>query len=224
MKTTVLIADDHAIVREGLRTMLESQPDMEVVTSVTDGREALEFAQKLRPDIVIMDIAMPKLNGIDATAKICKVLPEVKVIILSMHDTAEHVHRAFQAGAKSYLLKESTGWELLNAIRTVSSGRRYLSRSIDARELDRQEGSGSPLQRLSRREREILQLVVEGHSSTEIGRLIALSSKTVDSYRSRLMQKLAIGDVTGLVKFAIQFGLTELQQVPQQPPDIQHHI
>jgi DNA-binding NarL/FixJ family response regulator len=213
LKTRVLIADDHAIVREGLRTMLAAQNDMEVIGSVVDGREALAQTRELLPEVVIMDIAMPKLNGIDATTQICRVLPETKVIILSMHDTAEHVHRAFQAGAKGYLLKESTGWELLDAVRSVRLGRRYLSQGIDARGLDRQGGKseGSPLQRLSRRELEILQLVVEGRSSVEIGRLISLSPKTVDSYRSRLMQKLAIDDVTGLVKFAIQFGLTELR-------------
>lgn len=213
MTITVLVADDHGVFREGLRMLLDSQPDLSVVGEVADGRAAVELALELAPAVVVMDLAMPLLNGIDATAQIVERNEGIKVVMLSMHSTVEHVYRALQAGALGYLRKESAGREVVEAIRTVAAGRRYLSQKITASEVDsyiRQRSVDSPLESLSQREREILQLIVEGRSGVDIARQLKLSPKTVDTYRSRLMQKLGIADLPGLVKFALQHGLTTL--------------
>ncbi len=217
MSITVLLADDHAVVRDGLRYMLEAQSDIKVVGDAANGRDAVRQAGKLCPDVVIADIAMPELNGIAAAREISEVCPGSQVIILSMHSTTEHVFRALQAGARGYLLKESAGIEVVNAVRAVHAGRRYLSDKISEQLVDdyvqqRQAAQAkSPLARLSSRERQVLQLVVEGRSSAEIAEILFLSPKTVDTYRSRLMHKLGISDLPALVKFAIQHGLTPLQ-------------
>jgi len=216
MRITVFLADDHTVVRDGLRLLLEAQPDIEVVGDTDNGRSAVQRIAQLRPDIAIIDIAMPDLNGIEATRQICKTAPSTQVIILSMHSTTEHIFHALQGGARGYLLKESAGFELVNAVRTVHSGRRYLSDKISDLIIDdylhwRQEAEATPLSRLSSREREVLQLVAEGKSSLEIAGVLCLSPKTVDTYRSRLMNKLGIDDLAGLVKFAIQHGLTPLE-------------
>lgn len=211
---SVVLADDHAIVRDGLRMILEAQGDITVVGDAADGRQAVRLIQQLRPDVAVIDIAMPELNGIEATHEIRQTCPETQVIILSMYGTAEHVFRALQAGAQGYLLKESAGMEVVEAVRAVHAGRRYLSRRISDTVIDdylRQRQAAerkSPLERLTPREREILQLVVEGKSSAEIGDILSLSLKTVETYRSRLMQKLGIKDLPSLVKFAIQHGIT----------------
>lgn len=217
MRITIFLADDHAVVRDGLRALLEEQPDFEVVGDAANGRETVRRVGPCCPDVVVMDIAMPELNGIEATRQIHEVCPTTQVIILSMHATTEHIFRALQAGARGYLLKESAGSEVINAVRAVQAGHRYLSQKISEKVIDdylhqRQAGERkSPLASLSPREREILQLVVEGKSSAEIAELLSLSPKTVDTYRSRLMQKLGIGDLPTLVKFAIQHGLTSLE-------------
>jgi DNA-binding NarL/FixJ family response regulator len=213
MTITVLIADDHAVVRDGLRLLLENQPDISVIGEVADGREAVDAALRLKPDVVVMDLAMPHLNGADATAQILEKQESTRVVMLSMHSTAEHVFRALQAGALGYLRKESAGSEVVDAVRTVHAGRRYLSQKITESVVDdyiRKRSVESPLESLSQREREILQLLVEGRSGIEIARLLHVSPKTVDTYRSRMMQKLGIGDLPGLVKFALQHGLTTL--------------
>lgn len=213
MTITVLIADDHAVVRDGLRLLLENQSDIRVVGEVADGREAVEATVRLKPDVVLMDLAMPLLNGADATATIMERRESSKIVILSMHSTVEHVFRALQAGALGYLRKESAGNEVVDAVRAVYAGRRYLSQKITESVVDdyvRKRAEESPLESLSQREREILQMLVEGRSGTEIARLLHLSPKTVDTYRSRMMQKLGIGDLPGLVKFALQHGLTTL--------------
>jgi DNA-binding NarL/FixJ family response regulator len=213
MTITVLIADDHAVVRDGLRLLLENQSDIRVIGEVADGREAVDAAWRLKPDVVVMDLAMPHLNGAAATAQILEKQESTRVVMLSMHSTAEHVFRALQAGALGYLRKESAGSEVVDAIRTVHAGRRYLSQKITESVVDdyiRKRAVESPLESLSQREREILQLLVEGRSGTEIARLLHVSPKTVDTYRSRMMQKLGIGDLPGLVKFALQHGLTTL--------------
>jgi len=217
MSITVFLADDHAVVRDGLRVLLEAQPDIRVIGDAANGRETVRLVVQLCPDVVVMDIAMPELNGIEAARKIGQVCPSTQVIILSMHSTTEHVFQALQAGARGYLLKESAGIEVVNAVRAVHADRRYLSQKISDGLVDdyvrqRQAAEAkSPLARLSPREREVLQLVVEGKSNAEIADILSLSLKTVETYRSRLMQKLGISDLPGLVKFAIQHGLTPLE-------------
>jgi len=217
MSITVFLADDHAVVRDGLRVLLEALPDIKVIGDAANGRETVRRVARLCPDVVVMDIAMPELNGIEAAREITQVCPSTQVIILSMHSTTEHVFRALQAGARGYLLKESAGIEVVNAVRAVHAGRRYLSLKISDSLIDdyvhqRQAAeTSSPLARLSPRERQVLQLVVEGKSSAEIASILSLSLKTVETYRSRLMQKLGISDLPSLVKFAIQHGLTPLE-------------
>jgi DNA-binding NarL/FixJ family response regulator len=214
---TVFVADDHAVVRDGLRALLEAQPDIRVIGDAADGREAVGQVARLGPDVAVIDIAMPELNGIEAAQGIGEVCPSTQIIILSMHSTTEHIFRALQAGARGYLLKESAGIEVVNAVRAVHAGHRYLSQKISDRLIDdyvrqRQAAEArSPLARLSSREREVLQLVVEGKSSAEIADTLSLSVKTVETYRSRLMLKLDISDLPGLVKFAVQHGLTPIE-------------
>jgi DNA-binding NarL/FixJ family response regulator len=217
LKIRVLVADDHAIVREGLGTMLGNQPDMVVVGLAANGRDAIRMVDEYQPDVAIMDISMPELNGIDAISQMLPRHPSIKVIVLSIHETKPYVNRALKAGARGYLLKETAGLEVLEAVRAVYSGERYLSQrisdlltDISFRSLD---GSKevSPLEQLSSRESEILQLVAEGKTSQEIGERLSISSKSVDTYRSRLMRKIGVKDVAGLVKFAIQHGVISLE-------------
>lgn len=210
---SILLADDHAIVRDGLRMLLEAQGDLKVIGSVADGREAVEQTRRLRPNVVVMDISMPEMNGIEAARAICERVPETRILILSMQGSSEHVYRALQAGARGYLLKHAAGTELVTAVRTLHAGRRYLSEEMNEAVFAEYLSKGqkaSPLEQLSPRERDILQLIVEGKSNAEAARILCLSVKTVETYRSRMMQKLGIGDLAGLVKFAIEHGLTQL--------------
>jgi DNA-binding NarL/FixJ family response regulator len=210
LKIRVLLADDHAVMRDGLQALLQTAADIEVVGSVGNGREALATAATLKPDVVIMDITMPDMNGIEAAGLLRDKHPEIRIVMLSMHSSSEHVYRALSAGATGYLLKESAGEDIVSAVRAVHAGQTYMSNALETlerRSTSRAHGAG-PLASLSARERQVLQLVVEGLSSAEIATLIHLSPKSVDTYRSRLMKKLGIDDVTGLVKFAIQHGLT----------------
>jgi DNA-binding NarL/FixJ family response regulator len=217
MSITVFLADDHAVVRDGLRFLLDAQPDIRVIGDAGNGREAMQQVPELCPDVVVMDIAMPELNGIETTRRIAETCPSARSIILSMHSTSEHVFRALQAGASGYLLKECAGVEVADAVRAVHAGHRYLSAAISDKLIDdyvRQRQSAKargPLERLSPREWEVLQLIVDGASNDEIAGLLCLSPKTVVTYRSRLMQKLDIGDLPTLIKFAIQHGLTSLE-------------
>jgi len=204
----VLIADDHALMREGLRALLASVADIAVVAEVGNGQEAVRRAEELKPDVVIMDIAMPVLNGIEAAGILQRACPATRIVMLSMHSSSEHVYRALDAGATGYLLKESAGAEVAAAVRSVHAGGRYLSRSIAHLVQEWGTRDASPLERLSVRERQVLQLVVEGRSSAEIARIVHLSPKTVETYRSRIMTKLDVGDLPALVKFAVQHGLT----------------
>jgi len=213
----VLIVDDHRVILDGLRLLLETNEDIKVLGEAVNGREAVRKAKELNVDIVIMDIAMSELNGIEATMQIRKSSADTRVIILSMHSTTVHITRALKAGAQGYLLKESTGTELLDAVRAVFAGHRYMSQKISDILIDdlvdHPGGSleGPPLECLSPREREIMQLVVEGKTSAEIANMIFLSPKTVETYRSRLMQKLGIKNLPDLVKFSIQKGLIPLE-------------
>jgi DNA-binding NarL/FixJ family response regulator len=213
----VFIADDHAMMREGLRLIIEAERDISVVGEAADGRQAVRLIQRLAPDVVIMDIAMPILNGIEAAGQILDSKTFTRIIILSMHSSKEHIFRALEAGAKGYLLKESAGNELVKAIRAVYAGNRFLSDRISQTVIEdyihqrTADSEESPIKRLSPREREVLQLVVEGKSSAEIASNLFLSPKTIETYRSRLMHKLGIKDLPGLVKFAIQHGMTSVE-------------
>jgi DNA-binding NarL/FixJ family response regulator len=207
----VFLADDHAVMRDGLRLLLEAQPDLRVVGEAATGREAVRLVSMRHPDVVIMDIAMADLNGVEATRQIRARAPDTQVVMLSMYSNEEHVVRSLQAGALGYVLKEAAGADVVDAVRAASIGRQYLSPKIAAaRGPARREGV-SPLQSLSAREREILQLIVEGRSSAQIAAILRLSPKTVDTYRSRLMRKLGLHDLASLVRFAIQQGLISLE-------------
>jgi len=217
LKIRVLVADDHAIIREGLRVMLGNQPDMEVVGTAANGREAVGLVDEHVPDVVVIDISMPELNGIEAIAQILPRHPHIKVIVLSIHETKPYVYRTLKAGAKGYLIKETAGLEVVDAVRAVYRGERYLSQRISDLLTDvsfrnlEVSMEVSPLEQLSPREREILQLVAEGKTSQEIAVRLSISPKTVDTYRSRLMGKIGVEDMAGLVKFAIQHGVISLE-------------
>jgi DNA-binding NarL/FixJ family response regulator len=213
---SVFLADDHAVVRDGLKTLLDIEDNIDVVGTASNGRQAVRMITKLSPDVAVMDISMPELNGIEATRQVLDECPDTRVIILSMHATKEYIQRALQAGAKGYLLKESAGAEVVKAVRSVNAGNRYLVQSVaevlidDYIEGGPVDASTDPLGQLSTREREILQLVVEGNVSAKIADKLCLSPKTVETYRSRIMTKLKIKDIPGLVKFAIRNGLISL--------------
>jgi len=215
MSIKVVLADDHAIVRDGLRALLEARPGISVVGDAPDGNQVLDQVKELQPDVVVMDILMPELNGIEATKKILESSPQVRIIILSMLGTADHVFRALQAGVRGFLLKESAGREVVDAVEAVYSGDMYFSRPITNTLVNdymqmRQETDADTIEKLSLRENEILCLVVEGKTSAEIGRDLHLSPKTVESYRSRIMQKLGVSDLPELIKYAIKHGLISL--------------
>ena len=212
MPVRILIADDHAVIREGLKIILEAQGSMTVVGEAINGRDALEKSLALKPDVIIMDITMPDMNGIEATRLIHAQLPAVRIIILSMHHSREHVFRAIQAGASAYLLKESAGTCVFAAVQAVMKGGSYFSEGVEPPPNIVKAGNKSripsPLESLSQREREVLQLVVEGNTSAEIAEFLGLSPKSVETYRSRLMLKLGVGNVPSLVKFALLHGIT----------------
>jgi DNA-binding NarL/FixJ family response regulator len=215
----VMLADDHALFREGVRSLLATQPDMEVVGEVEDGRAAVQQAAALRPDVVLMDITMPHLDGIEATRQIAQRDPSVRVLVLTMHDNEDVFLRALGAGAAGYVLKRSGGLELMGAIRSTFEGNSYLSPYL-AKALmhdylqrsDREEGPADPPpgKRLSGREQEILKLIAEGNSSREIAEMLDLSVKTVHNHRTRLMTKLDIHRNADLVKYAIRLGMVEV--------------
>ncbi len=212
----VVLADDHALVRAGIRALLEKLPGLAVVGEAGDGREALALVKQHRPDVVLMDVTMPGLNGLDAADRIAKEYPEVRVIVLSMHENEEYYWRALKAGAAGYLLKKAASVELETAIRQVVGGELYLSREISDRLVKKfsREGLGdqkSPLEQLTGRQREILQLIAEGQNTKQIGELLQVSPKTVEYHRLKLMDCLNVHDVPGLVRFALRVGL-----IPQE--------
>src|SRR5580693_2174967 len=196
----ILVVDDHGIVREGLTLLLDKQGHMKVVGAAGDGKQAVFEAKRLKPDVVVMDLVLPELSGIDATLRILDALPNTRVVILSVCDTSEHVFRALRAGARGYVLKEGAGAEIACAVQAVFDGTRYLSPRITGVLIDGLIGNSSPrspIERLSRREREVMHLTVEGASSADIAQQLSLSRKTVDTYRSRLMEKLGVENLTG---------------------------
>ena len=198
------------MMRDGLKALLSASVGIQIIAEAGDGRDAVRRAMEVKPDIVIMDISMPGLNGVEAARLLHEKCPETRIVMLSMHSSSEHVFRAFQAGATGYLLKESASAEVVAAVRAVHAGRRYLARSLGALDPSLQTATGpaSPLDSLSTRERQVLQLVVEGHSSSAIAAVVHLSPKSVETYRSRLMKKLGVKDIPALVKFAVEHGLT----------------
>jgi DNA-binding NarL/FixJ family response regulator len=212
MAIRVLIADDHGVVAEGLKHLVEAQADIEVIGVVGDGREAVRLARETQPDVVLMDLSMPELNGADATRAILERDAKCRVIVLSMYAEREYVRRALRAGAVGYVVKRSAAKEVVEAIRAVHAGQRYLSPRIADVVIDdySAEERDDPLGRLSAREREVLQLLAEGKTGAEIAQRLSLSPKTVETYRARLVEKLGIRDVAGLVRFAIQHGIVSL--------------
>jgi DNA-binding NarL/FixJ family response regulator len=217
MSITIFLADDHAVLRDSLQFLLGAQADFTVVGVAGNGRDAVQQVAQLRPDVAILDIAMPEMNGIEAARQIRQVCSSTQVIILSMHRTPEHISQALQAGAQGYLVKESASDEVIEAVRAVHAGKRYMSQGLSDVAIEyyvslhRDDAVRSRLDSLTAREREILQLLAEGRSSPEIADLLSLSPRTVDSYRSRIMQKLDIHHLPGLVRFAIQHGLIPLE-------------
>jgi len=212
MPIRILIADDHGVVAEGLKQLVEAESDMQVVALVGDGREAVQQARDTQPDVVLMDLSMPELNGADATRAILQRDPKCRVIVLSMYAQREYVRRALKAGAAGYVVKRSAAKEVVEAIRAVHAGQRYLSPRVADVGLEdyTDDKQDDPLARLSAREREVLQLLAEGRTGAEIAQRLSLSQKTVETYRARLVEKLGIRDLAGLVRFAIQRGLVSL--------------
>jgi len=210
MNFRVLIADDHGIVRQGLRALLEKSPDVSVIGEASDGREAVRLAAELRPNIVVMDIAMPMLNGVDATSQILSRDPEIKIIILSMHSDESYILRALSAGAKGYLLKDSAEGDILPAVQTVAEGRPYFSPVIASTLLDeylqtmKKNKVRDSYDLLSEREKEVLQLLAEGKSNKEVASLLNLSPYTIESHRTSLMQKLNLHNTAEIVLYAVR--------------------
>jgi DNA-binding NarL/FixJ family response regulator len=215
--TSVFLADDHTVVREGLRAYLEAEPDITVIGEAGNGRDAVELVASLEPDVAVLDIGMPGLNGIEATEEILEMDTSTRVIILSMHSTNEYVFRALQVGASGFVAKDSAGRELVNAVQTVHRGHRFLSQDVSDQLLEdyvvRREAleEQSPVEQLSEREEQILRQLVDGRTTSQIASSLSLSTTTVNTYRSRLMKKLDISDIPTLVKFAIRHGLTDLE-------------
>ena len=213
MAIAVILADDHGVLRDGMRRLLETHADIRVVATASDGLEAIAQAEQLRPDVVAMDIAMPRLNGIEATRSIVERVPGTGVLILSMHSSPDLIQEALSAGARGYLLKECFGAEVIAAVRAVAAGGVYLGQGISAKNLDVQRNglSGTaPLQDLSNVERGILRLVASGRSNAEAAQQLGLSPRTVETYRSRLMEKLHLDDLPALVRYAIRHGIVPL--------------
>lgn len=213
MTITVFIADDHALVRDGLRSIIENQPDMTVIGEAADGQAAIEGITATGPDVAILDLKMPVLDGIRATREICRTATETQVILLTMYALPAHVADALEAGALGYVLKESAGQEVMDAIRTVHRGERYLSAPIHElilnNFLNQRRSSGPPdlFATLSPRERDVFYQVIAGRTSKEIAGAIYLSPKTIDTYRHRIMSKLGVHDLTGLMRYAMEHDL-----------------
>src|SRR4051812_19825633 len=211
MVITVLLADDHGVIRDGLRCLLEAESDLRVVGTARNGQEAVREAKRLSPDVVVMDISMPVLGGIEAGQAIHEAKRDVGILFLSVQDASTVVHRALEAGGRGYLSKECSGQELVKAIRAVAAGKRYFGKGIAEKVFDR---LGSPvlqgIDSLNAREREIVRLVAEGQSNAEVAGLLKLSPRTVETYRIRIMRKLELDNFAALVKFAVRHGITTL--------------
>jgi DNA-binding NarL/FixJ family response regulator len=209
-RTRILLADDHAVVRQGFKMLLGAQPDMEIVGEASNGREAAEQAEELHPDVVVMDVAMPGLNGIEATRRLAASAPHTRVIALSMHKDSVYVREILRAGARGYLLKDSGADDLVNAIRAVARGDSYLSPAVSNAVLDDyRRHVTNPIDLLTSREREVLQMLAEGKTNKEIAGVLNLSVYTVDAHRGRIMEKLNLHSINDLVRFALRNGVIE---------------
>jgi two-component system response regulator NreC len=209
-KIRILLADDHGVVRQGFRRILEAQPDLEIVGEAANGREAVELAALLKPDVVVMDVAMPELNGIEATRRVVEESPRTRVLALSMHKDSVYVREILRAGAVGYLLKDSIDADLLAAVKSVARGEGYLSPGVaNAVLTDYRQHVTDPIDLLTSREREVLQLIAEGRTNKEIATGLNLSVYTVDAHRGRIMEKLNLHSVGELVRFAVRKGLID---------------
>jgi DNA-binding NarL/FixJ family response regulator len=209
-KLRILLADDHKLVRAGLRVLLERIPDVEVVAETADGQDAVRQIAELRPDVALVDVSMPGLNGIETAARVAREHPKTRVLIVSMHLDEEYVHRALSAGATGYLLKTSDLEELELAVRAVARGETWLSPDVSsrvARSVGKGEKAVSPYELLTQRQREVLQLIAEGRSTKQIAQRLGISVKTVETHRSELMERLGIHGIAGLVRYAIRAGI-----------------
>ena len=206
----ILLADDHAVVRQGFKMILAAQPDMDIVGEAANGREAVDLAEQLRPDVVVMDVSMPELNGIEATRRLASSVPHARVVALSMHTDSVYVREILPAGARGYLLKDSGAADLVAAIRAVASGESYLSPAVSNAVLDDyRRHVTNPIDLLTSREREVLQMLAEGKTNKEIAGVLNLSVYTVDAHRGRIMEKLNLHSIGELVRFAVRNGLIE---------------
>jgi len=206
----ILLADDHAVVRHGFKMILAAQPDMEIVGEAGNGREAVELAENLQPDLAVMDVAMPELNGIEATRRLAQSAPRTRVLALSMHKDSVYVREILRAGARGYLLKDSPAGDLLAAVRAIASGEGYLSPAVSNAVLDDyRKHVTNPIDLLSSREREVLQMLAEGKTNKEIAGVLNLSVYTVDAHRGRIMEKLNVHSINELVRFALRNGLID---------------
>jgi len=206
----ILLADDHSLVRQGFRAILSTQPDMQIVGEAGNGREAVELAEQLKPDVVVMDVAMPELNGIEATRRLIESAPRIRVLALSMHKDSVYVREILRAGARGYLLKDSIDADLLAAVRAVARGEGWLSPGVsDAVLSDYRRHVTAPLDLLTSREREVLQLIAEGKTNKEIASDLKLSVYTIDAHRGRVMEKLNLHSTGELVRFALRSGLID---------------
>ncbi|MFN2270072.1 MAG: response regulator [Anaerolineae bacterium] len=215
--TTILLADDHRIVRQGLRALLEAEPDFSLVGETGDGLEAIQLAERLQPDVIVLDLMMPGINGLEATRQISDNCPQTRVVILSMHADEAYVLEALRNGASGYVLKDSSADDLVRAVREVEAGRRYLSpplseRAIEAYTRKAQETSLDSYEELTNREREVLHLAAEGHSSTEIAERLSISSRTVETHRANMMRKLDLHSQTDLIRYALKRGIIPMEE------------
>jgi len=203
------LADDHAVVRQGFRLILNQEPDMEVIAEAGDGAETVRLALQLRPTLVIMDIAMPRVNGVEATRRIIESCSDSRILILSMHKDAVYVRETLRAGAKGYLLKESIDQDLLRAVRAVAQGDGFLSPEISGTVLQDYQQVADPFDQLTAREREVLQMLAEGKVAKEIAAELDISVYTVDAHRGRIMKKLGLRSSTEIVRFAMRKGIVQ---------------
>jgi len=216
MATSILLADDHPIVRHGLRALLEAEPDFHIVGETDDGLETVRSVERLQPDVLVLDLMIPSLNGLEVTRQVCRRVPKTRVIILSMHANEAYVLKALCNGAMGYVLKEASTTELVRAVREVVAGRRYLSpplseRAIEAYIQKASEGALDPYETLTAREREVLHLVAEGYTNAEIAARLSISPRTVEVHRANMMRKLGLRSQTDLIRYAFRRGILPLE-------------